>query len=123
MTLLLSDLTQSEEHFLTRIQHDLYWAVDEYLKDNDMTRTAFAEKLGVSKGYISQVLNDGFDHKLSKLIELALAVGKAPVITFVGLENYEEYLNARKSVPVTDRDPENRHNPDLKPRRRKSRSS
>ena len=37
-----------------------------------MTQSEFAERLGVSKGYISQILNGDFDHKLSKLTQLLL---------------------------------------------------
>src|SRR5690606_38474604 len=36
----------------------------------------------VSKSYLSQVLNGNFDHKLSKLIELSLAIDKIPMIKF-----------------------------------------
>ncbi|MCL4483071.1 MAG: hypothetical protein M1445_10785 [Bacteroidetes bacterium] len=39
-------------------------------------------QLGVSKGYISQVMKGEFNYTLKKLIELSLAVGKAPVISF-----------------------------------------
>ena len=34
-----------------------------------------AEYLGVSKGYVSQLLNGDYDYRMSKFIELALAFG------------------------------------------------
>ncbi len=42
------------------------------MQKENLTRTKLAEKLHVTKGYVTQVLNGNFDHKLSKLIELAL---------------------------------------------------
>lgn len=56
--------------------------VEDYLRVQGMTRTAFAEKIGVSKGYLSQFLNGGTNHKLSRLVSIALAVGKHPHIVF-----------------------------------------
>ncbi len=52
------------------------------MSDNHINRTQLAEKLGVSKGYVSQLLNGDFDHKLSKLVELSLAFGVVPIIDF-----------------------------------------
>lgn len=72
------------------IQLDLYNAVERYMKENKISRTEFAAKLGVSKGYVSQILNGDFDHKLSKLVELALACELVPVFTLVPLEMAEK---------------------------------
>lgn len=52
------------------------------MEDNRINRTELAKRLGVSKGYISQVLNGDFDHRISKLVELALFIGYYPHITF-----------------------------------------
>ena len=52
-----------------------------------MTQNQFAEQLGVSKGYVSQVMKGEFNYTLKKLIELSLAVGKAPVLEFKPIEN------------------------------------
>jgi len=64
---------------------DLYGEIEHYMKENKLTQTALAQKLGVSKGYLSQVLNGNFDHKLSRLVKLALAIGKAPLVEFKDL--------------------------------------
>jgi transcriptional regulator with XRE-family HTH domain len=81
------ELLKTETYWLTKIQNDLFNAVEEYLETNKMTRTQFAKQLGVSKGYISQVLNGEFNHRLAKLIEIALAIGKAPVLDFEDLNS------------------------------------
>ena len=77
------ELITSEEYILVKLQTELFNHIEEYLKKNKMSRTAFAEKLGVTKGYVSQVLNGAYDFRLSKLIELALAIGYVPSISFV----------------------------------------
>lgn len=79
-------LLRSKEYWLGHIQDDLYAQVEDYLEKNNLNRTEFAEQLGVTKGYISQVLNGSFDHKISKLVEIALSAGKAPVIKFLDLD-------------------------------------
>lgn len=78
-----TELMKSSGYWTQFIQLSLYNTVNDYLKQNHLTRTAFAEQLGVSKGYVSQVLNGDFDHKLSKLVELSLACGYVPSVTFV----------------------------------------
>ena len=50
-----------------------------------MTQNQLAEQLGVTKGYVSQIMKGEFNYTLKKLIELSLAVGKAPVINFMPL--------------------------------------
>ena len=47
-----------------------------------MNKAQLAEYLGCTKGYVTQLLNGEFDHKLSKFVELSLAIGKVPEIRF-----------------------------------------
>lgn len=70
-----------------KIQLELFRLIQDYLKTEGLSQNKFAEQLGVSKGYISQVLNGDFDHRLSKLVSLALAVGKVPKIEYVDIES------------------------------------
>ncbi len=79
------ELLQQESYWITKIQLDLYGQIDQYMKVNNLNKTQFAEKLGVTKGYLSQVLNGDFDHKLSRLVRLAMAIGKVPMIEFKNL--------------------------------------
>ncbi|TVQ90223.1 MAG: helix-turn-helix domain-containing protein [Bacteroidetes bacterium] len=96
------ELIRSKEYWLARLQAMLYQQVEEYLKENKMTKSDFAQKLGVSKGYISQVLNGDFDHKLSKFIELSLMIDKVPLLKLEDIEKIllldkEEKLNEKGS--------------------------
>ena len=79
------ELLHTDTYWITKIQNDLYNAVEDYLAKNNMSHTQFAEKLGVSKGYVTQLLNGKFNHRLSKLIEVSLAIGKAPMFEFKDL--------------------------------------
>jgi transcriptional regulator with XRE-family HTH domain len=83
------ELISSKEYWLERSQVRLFAMLEEYMSMNKLTRSQLAEQLGVSKGYISQILNGSFDHRLSKLIELSLAVGNVPVIQFIPLDQIE----------------------------------
>lgn len=87
------ELINSREYWITKIQLDLYNQVEEYMKGHDLSRTQLANQLNVTKGYISQLLNGDFDHKISKLVDLALLMGKAPKINYVDLKE----INKRES--------------------------
>jgi len=88
------DLIKSPHYWLAHIQSDLYEMMEDYRKKNDLKKKDMADILGVTKGYISQILNGDFDHKLSKLIELSLAFGKIPKLEFVDIDQYLK--NGRK---------------------------
>jgi len=81
------ELISSKEYWLVKFQNSLFEQVEKYLKDNKVSKTEFSKKLGVSKGYVSQILNGDFDHKVSKLIELSLAIGMVPFLHFENLDN------------------------------------
>jgi len=79
------ELVRKPEYWLETIQNEIFRQVTAYLKDNNMTQNQLAAQLGVTKGYVSQVMKGEFNYTLKKLIELSLAVGKAPVINFMPL--------------------------------------
>jgi transcriptional regulator with XRE-family HTH domain len=95
------ELVTRPEYWLETIQNEIYRQVAEYLKDNNMTQNQFAEQLGVSKGYVSQLMKGEFNYTLKKLIELSLAVGKAPVIVFKPLTEIIQNENVKVTSPKT----------------------
>ena len=80
------DLYQSKEFWNEYLKNQLFNVVQSYMEDKDINQNDLAHLLGYSKGYISQVLNGDSDHRLSKLVSLSLAVGKAPYIYFRDLD-------------------------------------
>ena len=82
------ELLKSKEYWITKIQLDLFEVIENYLITNSITKKQLADKLGVSKSYISQILNGNFDHKISKLVELSLAFDKVPLIEYQNISSY-----------------------------------
>ncbi len=75
-------ILQSPAYWISKIQIALYNCAEKFMSANSMNRSQLAAHLGVSKGYVSQLLNGDYDHKLSKLVELALSFGFVPTIEF-----------------------------------------
>lgn len=85
------DLLKSPTYWLTGVQIEVFNLLNTYMEENKLTQKQVAEKLNVSPSYVSQILNGNFNFTISKLIELALLVGKAPIIQF---ETIEQILKA-----------------------------
>lgn len=83
-----AELLKSAGYWIAKIQTDLYRELLSFMKRTHKNSSQLAEYLGCSKGYVSQLLNGNFDHKISKLVELSLAIGKAPNIEFMDISNY-----------------------------------
>lgn len=95
------DLLRSPEYWTASIQLLLYNCAEKFMKATGRNRTQLAEHLGVTKGYVSQVLNGDYDHKLSKFVKMALAFGYVPKIEFVPVEEYiqeEDFMRTRKDL-------------------------
>lgn len=82
------------------LQLDVLELVSGYMKTHNMTQAQFAKHLGVSKGYVSQLLNGNFDHRISKLVELALACESVPSLSFENTENAEKVVASYRMEPI-----------------------
>ena len=73
----------------------LYSAIINYMKENDISKqTDLAKHLGISKGRVSQILNDGdINFSLEKIIEIALKVGVYPDFQF---KNKSDFIRSEK---------------------------
>lgn len=76
------ELLRSPEYWFENAQNELYRQVVEYKEKKGINQTELAEELGVTKGYVSQILKGEFNYTLKKLIEISLAVGKIPQIEY-----------------------------------------
>lgn len=79
---------KDKSYWLAQIQSQVHHLLEHYRIEHQLTKTQLAAKLGVSKGYITQILNGDFDHKVSKLVELALAFDKVPVFEYMDTPDY-----------------------------------
>lgn len=80
------ELLKTKEYWFETLQNEIYRMVSGYIEKEGINQTQLADKLGVSRGYISQIMNGNFNYTLKKLIELSLALGMAPVFEFKPLE-------------------------------------
>jgi len=82
------ELLKSEGYWIAKLQTDLYRELVSFMERTHRNSSQLAEYLGCSKGYISQLLNGNFDHKISKLVKLSLAIGKVPVLEYKDVSDY-----------------------------------
>ncbi|TVQ51477.1 MAG: XRE family transcriptional regulator [Saprospirales bacterium] len=98
------ELLRSPEYWEEYIKIDLFNIVQDYLDKNKLSRKELADKMGVSRGYISQVLNGDSDHRLSKIVTFSLQAGKAPCIYFRDLDKVlEDDRNGKNAIPDFDK--------------------
>lgn len=76
------ELLRSPEYWFENAQNELYRQVIDYKEKKGINQTELAEELGVTKGYVSQILKGEFNYTLKKLIEISLAIGKIPQIEY-----------------------------------------
>lgn len=106
-------LIRTPEYWFEQAQNELYRQVTEFMEKKGINQTQLAEKLGVSKGYISQVMKGEFNYTLRKLIELSMAVGKVPTIEYKAIDevitedNHSHHLHfsGTNSMEVTREEP------------------
>ena len=72
----------------------VYNAILEYMEENNMNRTELSSHLGISKGRVSQILNDGeVNFSIEKIVQIALKVDKFPILEFKDKNIYLDDLN------------------------------
>jgi transcriptional regulator with XRE-family HTH domain len=99
------EILRSPEYWFEDAQNELYRQVVEYKERKGINQTQLAEELGVTKGYVSQILKGEFNYTLKKLIEISLAIGQVPKIEYSSLEkiieddNKSQFLHLQTSQP------------------------
>jgi transcriptional regulator with XRE-family HTH domain len=93
-------LLRSKEYGISTLKYTLLNLIGEFQKKNKLKDKDLAQKLNVSPGYVSQILNGTFDHKLSKVAELAHACNTVPLLFFVDIDKFIAD-DARNRVYVT----------------------
>lgn len=78
-------------YWIEAVNGTMYNSILDYMEQNHLNRTQLAAHLGISKGRVSQILNDGqINFSIEKLIEIALKIGKYPVFELKDRETVVE---------------------------------
>lgn len=94
------DLIKKPVFWKGNIRNQLFMALEDYMEKNDLSRKDLAKKLGVSKGYVSQVLNGDTNHRLSKIVELLVSIGKAPYIYLKDIDDVVSDFKKKDKVLI-----------------------
>ena len=81
------EILRSPDYWFEEAQNELYRQVVKYMEREGLNQTQLADRLNVSKGYVSQLLRGEFNHSLRKLIDLSLSIGLVPRIDYKRLKN------------------------------------
>jgi plasmid maintenance system antidote protein VapI len=87
------ELYQTKEYWLESIQNEIFIQLEDFMQENNLNKAGLAKELGVSRAYITQILNGEFNFSLKKLIELSLAIGKVPNLHF---QDMNEFINKKE---------------------------
>ena len=88
------EIISSPHYWLAHSQLALYDQVVRYMEREQINQTQLAERLGVTKSYVSQIINGNFNYTLQKLIEIGLVIGKVPVIEYRPIEEFMDNSRA-----------------------------
>ncbi len=80
------ELLKSPDYWFEAAQNDLFAEVKQYLDKENISQTELAEKLNVSKGYISQIMNGNANFTMKKLIAFFISIGRVPQVEYLDFE-------------------------------------
>lgn len=93
----LEKILNQPSYWIEGINGVLYNGIVEFMEKNNFNRTQLAQNLGISKGRVSQILNDGeINFSIEKIVEIAIKVGKYPVFELEDSDVYLKRLNDTK---------------------------
>jgi|SRR5699024_409928 len=98
-TTLRDKILNQASYWVEGVNMDLYDALVSYKEKHLLNNTQLARHLGISKGRLSQILNDGeINFSLEKLFEIALKIGKYPNLQLIAKEEFEKDREKTKHV-------------------------
>ena len=93
------DVLLEPTYWIAQIQIALYDCAMQFMQKENKNRTELAQILGVSKGYVSQLLSGDYNYSLSKLVETSMAFGFVPKMSFSPIEE-ELYMDEHANTVV-----------------------
>ena len=82
-----TELIRSKEYWLSKIQIDLFNEVEKFMKKNELNPTQLEQISGFSRTQISQILDGDANLTISELVDLSLALGLVPHLSFEDLSS------------------------------------
>jgi DNA-binding Xre family transcriptional regulator len=83
------DLLKSSEYWTEIIQNKFYNDLIEYFKDHQLSNKDLTEKLGLTKGRVSQILSGkNLNFRIDTLVRLCLTIEKVPDLKLVNIEEF-----------------------------------
>lgn len=80
------DVLQEPAYWITQIQIALYDCATRFMFETGKNKTELAQHLGVSKGYVSQLLSGDYNFSITKLVETAMLMGYVPQMNFKSMD-------------------------------------
>ena len=84
-------LLRNERFWTETIQNKIYNDLASYIKTEKISQKEIANRLGVSKGRISQILNgSNLNFRIDTLVKICLAINKVPNFKFEDIKSFIE---------------------------------
>ena len=100
------ELLKSPAYWEQQAQLEIYQHALEFMQTHRMNRTQFAEYLGVSKSYVTQLLSGDYNYSLEKLIDLSIKIGFVLQLEFKPITQVLfNDMTAQKVEPITGQVP------------------
>ena len=85
------ELITSSEYWIETIQNKVFNDLSEYIEQNKISNKYIADKLGLSKGRISQILSgENLSLRLDTLVKLCLAIDRIPYFQLIDKNDFIE---------------------------------
>lgn len=100
--LTLSPSRRAAARFVTAVRRALLKALSEELQERGLTQSEIARVIGVHRSVINRELRGQKDITLSRVAELAYAMGRAPTFTLPALDDEFAKSNMRREKSEDD---------------------
>lgn len=100
----IEKILREPSYWIESVNSMLYDAIINYMESKNLNRTQLANELQVSKGRISQILNDGeINFSIHKIVEIALKIGVFPHFELIDQQKYlSKYTGYKNSMVLLD---------------------
>jgi len=99
----IKSILNEPSYWVEGINGYLYDSIVRYMEIHELNRTELSKHLGISKGRVSQILNDGeINFSIEKLIEISLKINKYPLLELKDKEEYISEISEYRSLVTFD---------------------